>query len=145
MSVAGIVAQVLSPRRKVVDDGVPVALKSAMATRELVTADSWTPSAVAGAAAWRRPTTAVAGNLYRNAVPPVAGAAKPAELAGNAAMLPVPATRDTLPGAVPVPVKPGAAMDSVDVIVLAVVFPSSMCDCAVIPVADVARGITPLA
>jgi hypothetical protein len=57
------VAQVLSPRRKVLELGLPVAVRSAMAIPLEVRADSFTPSTVPGAAACRMPATAVAGSL----------------------------------------------------------------------------------
>src|SRR6185312_9663489 len=69
-----------------------------------VTADSLTPSFVAGAATRRMPCVIVAGNFRRYEVPPVAGAARPALLAGSAGMLPAPAGRLSAEGVVPVPV-----------------------------------------
>lgn len=96
----------------------PVTSAEARLTAELVIADSFTPSFVAGAAACRMPAVAVAGSLYRYAVPPVTGAAKPAELDGSVAMLPVPAGKETPDGVVPVPWKNGDAIGSVEVTVV---------------------------
>jgi hypothetical protein len=91
-------------------------LTSALSDTALeVRADSFTPSFEAGAAACRMPAAAVAGSLYRKAVPPVAGAAKPALLAVSAGMLPEPATKLIAAGVVPVPVKPGADKATLEV------------------------------
>ncbi len=80
-----------------------------------VTADSLTPSFVAGAAAVKIPAVAVAGGFHRYAVPPVAGAAQPALFAVSAGMLPVPAIKDIAAGVVPEPVKTGAVTPPVPV------------------------------
>lgn len=97
----------LSPALPTLPMGSWPVTSAARFTAEEVSADSFTPSPVAGAAACRMPAVIVAGIFIRYAVPPVAGAAKPAELAASVGMLPVPATKEWMPGVVPVLVKDG--------------------------------------
>jgi len=75
---------------------------SVSATADVVKTDSFTLSPVAEAAVCRTPADVNAPEgLSKILVKLAVGAAKPNEFASSAAMFPVPATTETLPGAVP--------------------------------------------